>query len=538
MEKLLKKLPFYDHTWFNFLRFLIGNFIKDDGQQKAASLTYTTLLSIVPILTVLLMILSSVPALESVREQISNIIYSNLLPQSGLQVSEYINNFAEKSSNLTAIGALALFVTTIMTLTTIERAFNQIWRVEDRSGGIKSILRYWTIITLGPLVLGTAFLVSSAVQSLSFLNQQVAGYGIDWGFWVQVVSFAVTIAGFIGMYWFIPKAKVPLKNAATAGVFVAVTFELLKYSFGIIMSNFTSYEAIYGAFAALPIFLLWIYLSWNLILLGVEISYTLTIFATSEVYPRHPLLSLLDMLNLVHDRYQQGKDTSEEDLRSVLGRKELPKWFTYLNYLKDAHLITETDEGNYVLKKDLDNITLWDFYRTLPYPLPIKDELDEVCANARTPWLSLLVQRFVQTEKHARQELDIPLAKIFAHSLPREKVEVSHSVFSAQDADAKRTTSQSTTAEGGRQSAAEDGKFDAQPFDPNADVLPDSDSKEATNPPDADIKAAAAKGTVNSAQHSKHTETAKEEHKKTGLLGLFSHDKDAPIITEDDNPNK
>ncbi|EEK10694.1 ribonuclease BN-like family protein, partial [Streptococcus salivarius SK126] len=181
-------------------------------------LTYTTLLSIVPILTVLLMILSSIPALESVREQISDLIYSNLLPQSGLQVSQYLNDFAEKSSNLTAIGAMALFVTSIMTLTTIERAFNQIWRVEDRSGGVKSIVRYWTIITLGPLVLGTAFIVSSTVQSLSFLNQQIGGYGIDWNFWIQLVSFAITIAGFIGMYWFIPKAKVPLKNAAIAGV--------------------------------------------------------------------------------------------------------------------------------------------------------------------------------------------------------------------------------------------------------------------------------------------------------------------------------
>ena len=209
MENLLKKLPFYDKSWFNFLRFLIRNFIKDNGQQKAASLTYTTLLSIVPILTVLLMILSSIPALESVRDQISHIIYSNLLPQSGLQVSQYIDSFAEKSSNLTAIGAMALFVTSIMTLTTIERAFNEIWRVEDRSWWIKKYCPLLDYYNLRSLVLGTAFIVSSTVQSLSFLNQQIGGYGIDWNFWVQVVSFAVTIAGFIGMYWFIPKAKVP-----------------------------------------------------------------------------------------------------------------------------------------------------------------------------------------------------------------------------------------------------------------------------------------------------------------------------------------
>ena len=145
-------------------------------------------------------------------------------------------------------------MTTIMTLTTIERAFNQIWRVDERSGGLKSLLRYWTIITLGPLVLGTAFIVSSTVQSLSFLNRQIAGYGIDWSFWVQMVSIGITVAGFIGMYWFIPKARVPAKSAIIAGVIVAVVFELLKHVFGTVMTNFTSYEAIYGALPRLLFF--------------------------------------------------------------------------------------------------------------------------------------------------------------------------------------------------------------------------------------------------------------------------------------------
>lgn len=421
MENLLKKLPFSQQRWFQFSRFLTRHFFEDNCQQKAASLTYTTLLSIVPMLTVLLMILSSVPALASVRAQIYELIYSNLLPQSSQQVSEYINSFAEKSTNLTAIGVMILFVTTIVTLTTIERAFNQIWRVEDRSGGIKSMLRYWTIVTMGPLVLGTAFIVSSTVQSLSFLNQQVAGYGIDWSFWVQGVSIAITTAGFIGMYWFIPKAHVPIKSAAIAGIIVSIVFELLKYVFGAVMTNFTSYEAIYGAFAALPIFLLWIYLSWNLILLGVEISYTLTIFETEEVHPRHPLLSLLDMLNLVYANHLQGEAINEQELRDVLGRKELPKWYTYINYLKDSNLIAMTENDEYVLKKDLSRMTLWDFYRTLPYPLPIKKELDELKADHQDTWLGALVNRLVTTEACAREQLSVPLAAIFAHSEPRKK---------------------------------------------------------------------------------------------------------------------
>lgn len=520
MENLIKKIPFLNQRWFQFLRFLTRHFFEDNCQQKAASLTYTTMLSIVPILTVLLMILSSVPALSSVRAQIYEVIYSNLLPRSSMQVSEYINSFAEKSSNLTIIGALILFLTTILTLTTIERAFNQIWRVENRSGGIKSMMRYWTIVTMGPLVLGTAFIASSTVQSLSFLNRQIAGYGIDWSFWVQAVSIGITLAGFIGMYWFIPKARVPAKNAAIAGIFVAIVFELMKYLFGTVMANFTSYEAIYGAFAALPIFLLWIFLSWNLILLGVEISYTLTIFETEEVYPRHPLLSLLDMLNLVYTHHLKGEAVSEQALRNVLGRKELPKWYTYINYLQDSNLITMTEDDDYVLKRDLSKMTLWDFYRTLPYPLPIKDEFDEMTTEDQKPWLSLLVARFENTESYAKQQLNLPLSTIFADSEPRKKADSDEeNALKGHKNNLFRKTNNKippvSSASKSPSNLEKSPHFDPATYDKESDVEYDEHNNEILIP--------MAANEVHDTHHSETDTTKRDNHKRS-------------IITEADNP--
>lgn len=518
MENLTKKIPFLNQRWFQFLRFLIRHFFEDNCQQKAASLTYTTMLSIVPILTVLLMILSSVPALSSVRAQIYEVIYSNLLPRSSMQVSEYINSFAEKSSNLTIIGAIILFLTTILTLTTIERAFNQIWRVENRSGGIKSMMRYWTIVTMGPLVLGTAFIASSTVQSLSFLNRQIAGYGIDWSFWVQAVSISITLAGFIGMYWFIPKARVPVKNAAIAGIFVAIVFELMKHLFGTVMANFTSYEAIYGAFAALPIFLLWIFLSWNLILLGVEVSYTLTIFETEEVYPRHPLLSLLDMLNLVYTHHLKGEAVSEQALRSVLGRKELPKWYTYINYLQNSNLIAMTEDDDYVLKRDLSKMTLWDFYRTLPYPLPIKDEFDEMTMKDEKPWLSLLVDRFENTESYAKRQLNLPLSTIFADSEPRKKA-ASHEALVLEghgNTLSKQTKTPSISDASKHPSNLEKSPhFEPAPYDKESDVEYDEHNHEVLIPMDATES--------HGERRTDRDTTRRDDHKRS-------------IITEADNP--
>ena len=155
--------------------------------------------------------------------------------------------------------------------------------------------------------------------------------------------------------------------------------------------------------------------------MGVEISYTLTIFETKEVYPRHPFLSLLDMLNLVYTHHLKGESVSEQELRNVLGRKELPKWYTYINYLQGSNLITMTEDEHYVLKKDLSKMTLWDFYRTLPYPLPIKDELDEMSLEDQKPWLNLLINRFENTEAYAKAQLNVPLGAIFSQSEPRKK---------------------------------------------------------------------------------------------------------------------
>ncbi|ANB91946.1 membrane protein [Moraxella ovis] len=424
MTNLLNKLPFAHHRWFMYLRLLLRHFTEDDCQQKAASLTYTTLLSLVPILTVMLVVFSSVPALSGMREQMQEMIYNNLLPSSGAQLGAYFESFAEKSSNLGIVGVIGLFITTIMTLMTIETAFNKIWRVKERSGGAESIIRYWALITLGPVVLAVAFGASSAIQSVDFLNRQIAGYGIDWSIWAYLVSVCITMGGFIGMYWFIPKVQVPIKNAVIAGVAAAVLFESLRAVFGTVMSNFTSYEAIYGAFAALPIFLLWVYLSWNIILLGVEISYTLTIFDDKEVPVRHPLLSLLDMLNLTYKRYKEGKTVSEHELREVLGRRELPKWSLYIEQLIEDELITRTKNDEYVLKTDLSSISLWQFYKTLPYPLPIKDELDALKAADYDPWFVELYKNLTKVERTAKGELDVRLSELFESTPLRQKEEI------------------------------------------------------------------------------------------------------------------
>lgn len=363
MVNLLKKLPFYNKTWFQFILFVIRRFEADRCREQAGSLTYTTLFAVVPMLTVFLVIISSIKALEPARQQLQQLIYSNFLPKTTIAFDKVFNAFTEKSSNLTIIGVLFLFVTTVMMLTSIETVFNRIWRVQETRNGIIGFMRYWTIISLGPILLGSAFVISSTLASMSVLSNNFAGYQVDGTFIFWTLSFALTVLGFFILYWTIPNRSVPIKVAAIAGLFSAIVFELLKNLFGFVMTNFTSYTIVYGAFAAIPIFLLWIFLSWNVVLLGVEISYALTAFHTGKVQARHPVLMLLDILELFYRKQKTGKTVTDTEALNVLGRAEIGRWPAYILLLEKQNLVKRTDNDEYVLVRNLSQVDFWSFYQ-------------------------------------------------------------------------------------------------------------------------------------------------------------------------------
>lgn len=408
----LKKLPFYDKKWFQFVLFVIRRFEADRCREQAGSLTYTTLFAVVPMLTVFLVIISSIRALEPARQQLQQLIYSNFLPKTTIAFDKALNAFTDKSSNLTIIGILFLFVTTVMMLTSIETVFNRIWRVQETRGGILGFMRYWTIISLGPILLGSAFVISSTVASLNVLSNNFAGYELNGAFIFWVISFALTVIGFFILNWTIPNRTVPVKAALIAGLFSATVFELLKHLFGFVMTNFTSYELVYGAFAAIPIFLLWIFLSWNIVLIGVEISYALTAFDADsrKERKRHPVIMLLDLLELFYKKQKIGDSVSESEALEVLGREEIGRWPSYVLMLEKQSLIKRTDDNNYVLIRNLSQVDFWSFYSQLPYPLPHRKDIGNV--HEDDVWMEKIGPALVESDDYLAAKLAIPLSTI------------------------------------------------------------------------------------------------------------------------------
>lgn len=410
MMNLLKKLPFYDKTWFQFIFFVLRRFEADRCREQAGSLTYTTLFAVVPMLTVFLVIISSIKALEPARQQLQQMIYSNFLPKTSIAFDKAFNVFTENSSNLTVIGVLFLFITTVMMLTSIETVFNRIWRVTDTRSGIVGFMRYWTIISLGPILLGSAFAISSTLASMSILSNSFGGYQLDWAFLLKMLSFGLTILGFFILYWTIPNRTVPIRAAMIAGLFGAVVFELLKHLFGFVMTNFTSYTIVYGAFAAVPIFLLWIFLSWNIVLLGVEISYALTAFHTHQTQNRHPVLMLLDLLQLFYKKQKIGEVVTDAEALDIIGRSEIGRWPSYVLMLEKQNLIRRTDNNEYVLARNLDTIDFWTFYQSLPYPLPRRSEMGTIPTDGH--WMQRIAPALIESDEYLAAKLSVPLSTI------------------------------------------------------------------------------------------------------------------------------
>ena len=420
MYTYLEKLPFYRSEWFQFIVFVVTRFERDHCRDRAAALTYTTMLSIIPMLTVFLVVLSTVPALGPARGRIQDTLYSYLLPESSSTITAYLNDFADKSTNLTIIGILFLFVTSVMMLSSIEEAFNKIWHVKNLRGGAIGFMRYWMVISLGPLLMGGAFALSSTITSIELLNRNVGGYFIDWSLWLKFAALLLTLFGFTFMYWMIPNRKVPFSHAALSGICAGLVFEGLKSVFGFFMHNFTSYQLIYGAFAALPVFLLWIYLSWNIVLLGVEISYALTMFRHSEYAPRHPILSLLYILHLFYMRQKVGGVVTEAEMMSLLGKGEVEDWPNFTALLAEQKLISKTDRGDYVLVRNLDQVSFWSFYRALPYPLPQLSELQNCNAEDGScdRWSIHILPYLTESSSMLEQYLSIPISKLLDEPAP------------------------------------------------------------------------------------------------------------------------
>ena len=260
-------------TWpyFETLRTLRQRFREDRLGLTAGSLTFTTLIALVPLVTVMLAVFTAFPIFSGFESALEKYFLQNLVPDNIAQpVLRSLTQFAAKARGMGTLGLLLLVATALALVLTIDRTLNAIWRVRRPRPISQRILLYWSGLTLGPLALGISLsLTSYAISASRGLVSALPG-GV--GLLLDLVQVMLLAAGVAGVFHYVPNAAVRWRHAWAGGVFVAIAFEVAKKALAWYVDSVPSYSAVYGAFATLPIFLLWIYLGWVIVLLGAVIA--------------------------------------------------------------------------------------------------------------------------------------------------------------------------------------------------------------------------------------------------------------------------
>ena len=267
--------------WWNTARTLRQRFREDRLSLSASSLTFTTMIALVPLLTVALAVLTAFPMFAKFQDVLQKWLVESLIPDSiARQVLGYLTQFAGKASRLGTVGLAVLFATALSLVFTIDRTLNSIWRVRRLRPLGQRLLLYWAALTLGPLLLAasltiTAYLVSAA-------RGMVGGIPGGVRLLLDAVEFFMVTGGLAATYHYVPNTRVLWRHAWTGGLFAALGLEAAKKLLALYLSLVPTYSAVYGAFATLPILLVWIYLAWLIVLFGAVVTaYLPTLLAGS-----------------------------------------------------------------------------------------------------------------------------------------------------------------------------------------------------------------------------------------------------------------
>lgn len=263
----------------DLLRFARRRLREEKLPQVAGSLTFTTTLALVPLLTIVLAILTTFPVFDQLRAALDTWFVQTLMPKAiANTISANLTGFASKAKGLSLLGAVLLLFTTTMMMGMIERAFNQIWGVRRPRPWSQRVLVYWALISLGPILLGLSLTATSQLfTATGGLVKSVPVFGALFSLFYTVVSIGLSTGLYTLLYMAVPNRRVDWRDALWGGLAAAIAFEIAKRLFALFIRQFPTYAIIYGALAALPLFLVWMYLSWLITLVGAVFTAALPV---------------------------------------------------------------------------------------------------------------------------------------------------------------------------------------------------------------------------------------------------------------------
>lgn len=389
-----------------FIRFVYEHFLEDDCTYRASALAFTSLLAIVPLMSVSLSVLSAFPVFQNLSDPVQDFIFQNFVPATGQAIQEYLQVFAAQVSRLSIAGVLFLFVTAILVMVTIERAMNKIWRVTAPRHGVAAFLLYWAILSLAPVLLGLSLAGTSYIVSIPLIKDHHTPTLL-----INAIPFLLSLFAFTFLYVIVPNCKVKILHGFLGALVATVLFEAAKYGFAYYLTRYDTYQLLYGAFASVPIFFVWVYWVWFITLLGTEISYALSVhYQRRTGKPVDGFSQALLWLNLLWEAQQQGKGLTLSALIDASHQPYAVRADEMIKRLTEEKLIHLTEDDVYMLSRDLNQISLYQLSQVLPYRLPSADELQHLKASYAASWRNVLARN----DESLQKLLAVDLNRLFS----------------------------------------------------------------------------------------------------------------------------
>ena len=354
--------------WLDAVHTLRERFREDRLGLTASSLTFTTTIALVPFFTVALAVFTAFPMFAKFQDVLQKWLVESLVPDNiARQVLGYLSQFAGKASKLGVAGLVALLVSALTLIYTIDRTLNSIWRVRTRRPLGQRVLIYWAAITLGPVVLGASLSMTS--YALSASKGLVGALPGGLSLLLAVLQVLLVAGGMAAMFHYVPKTVVRWGHAWMGGLFVSSLMEVAKKLLAMYLSNVPTYSAVYGAFATLPILLVWIYMAWVIVLLGAALTaYVPSLIAgiprrrSGTGWQFQLALEVLHELDAVQGQVAKGQTMAQLCSTLAIDAQRVEPVVEALTALDWIGLLNEADvygsEARYVLLVQPDQVTL------------------------------------------------------------------------------------------------------------------------------------------------------------------------------------
>ncbi|MBF6025794.1 YihY family inner membrane protein [Lysobacter niastensis] len=358
-----------------FFRFLARRFLEDDLFQAAGALSYTTIFALVPLSMVVFGVLSAFPVFNEWSDRLSDYIFSNFVPTAARSVQAYLKQFSANAGQLTTAGVIALVVSLLITLTGVESAFNRIWRVKSARPRLGRFLVYWTVLTLGALMAAASLAISAKFFAMSLFETQ-SGRLLQ-NMMLRSTPMLIELVAFTAIYRVVPHRTIHWRHAFAGAMLAALLFEVVKWGLGLYLGSFNSYSRIYGPLAVVPIFLLWIYLSWVAVLLGASLASSISEFRYQPASMRLPLgfemYGLLRLLARFNEVRKDGGGLHSDDIEQMEPMLTDALVQQMLAQLHEINVVRRAETGEWLLTRDLDELTLAELYEACQLRIPIAE---------------------------------------------------------------------------------------------------------------------------------------------------------------------